>query len=196
MGEIKSAFERAWERAEKIEVTEEKALELELSPEGAKMAARYLKEDDYDVEKALQDFPEGKRRYIRAAVEATLVSNISLPLNSRVRREANRAMEGLKLLKRNKSQVSHIASRLDSLSVRYERALRQSYTALKKETEAAMQKAAAQQALAQQGLPMPQRMDAERSAEFAQQWHEIQTKLGWEFGAELSRLKEEIARVK
>ncbi len=196
MGEIKSAFERAWERAEKVEVTEEKALELELQPEGAKIAARYLKEDDCDLGKALGEFPQGKRKYIQAGAEATLISNLALPRNGRLRREANRAMEGLKMLKRNKSQVSHIAARLDSLFAQYERVVIKSHEDLKKELEATVRRAQAQQALAQQSLPTHQRLDVERSAEFQQRWHEVQTKLGWEFGGELSRLQEEIARVK
>lgn len=196
MGEIKSAFERAWERAEKVEVTEEKALELELQPEGAKIAARYLKEEDYDLVKALEEFPQVKRKYIQAGAEATLISNLALPRNGRLRREANRAMEGLKMLKRNKSQVSHIAARLDSLFAQYERVVIKSYEDLKKELEATVRRAQAQQALAQQSLPTHQRLDVERSAEFQQGWHEVQTKLGWEYGSELSRLQEEIARVK
>ncbi len=195
MGEMKSAFERAWERAEKVEVTEEKALELELYPEGAKIAARYLKEDDCDLEKALGEFPQGKRKYIQAGAEATLISNITLPRNGRLRREANRAIEGLKLLKRNKSQVSHIAAQLDSLFAQYERALRKSQEDLKKELEAAVRRAMAQQSLGPPGA-IPQRLDVERSAEFQQRWHEVQTKLDWEYGSELSRRKEEIARVK
>jgi len=193
---MKSAFERAWERAEKVEVTEEKALELELHPEGAKIAARYLKEDDCDLEKALEGFPQGKRKYIQAGAEATLISNIALPRNSRLRREANRAIEGLKVLKRNKSQVSHIAARLDSLFAQYERVVIKSHEDLKKELEATLRRAQAQQALAQQSLPTHQRLDVERSAEFQQRWHEVQTKLGWEYGSELSRLQEEIARVR
>ena len=196
MGEMKTAFERAWERAEKVEVTEEKALELELQPEGAKLAARYLREGDYDLVKALEGFPQGKRRYIQAGAEATLISNLALPRNGRLRREANRAMEGLKLLKRNKSQVSHIAARLGSLFAQYERVIIKSHEDLKKEMEATVRQAQAQQALAQQSLPTHQRLDVERSAEFQQRWHEVQTKLGWEFGGELSRLQEEIARVK
>jgi len=196
MGEMKTAFERAWERAEKVEVTEEKALELELQPEGAKLAARYLREGDYDLVKALEGFPQGKRRYIQAGAEATLISNLALPRNGRLRRGANRAMEGLKLLKRNKSQVSHIAARLGSLFAQYERVIIKSHEDLKKEMEATVRQAQAQQALAQQSLPTHQRLDVERSAEFQQRWHEVQTKLGWEFGGELSRLQEEIARVK
>jgi hypothetical protein len=195
MGEMKSAFERAWERAEKIEVSEEKALEMELQPEGGKIAARYLKEEDSDLEKTLSPFSPEKRKHIQAAVEATLVSNIALPFNGRLRRETNRAMEGLKVLKRNKSQVSHIAARLDSLFARYERGLRESREGLKKEMEAMMRQAMAQQALGQPGA-IPQRLDVERSAEFQQRWHETQTKLGWQYGAELSRLKEEMARAK
>lgn len=196
MGEIKSAFERAWERAGKVEVTEEKAMELELQPEGAKMAAQYLKEEGYDLGKALEGFPQGKRKYVQAGAEATLISNITLPRNGRLRREANRAIEGLKLLKRNKSQVSHIAARLDSLFAQYERVVIKSHEELKKELEATMRRAQAQQALAQQSLPTHQRLDVERSAEFQQRWHEVQTKLGWEYGSELSRLKDEMARVK
>ncbi|HLE02965.1 MAG TPA: hypothetical protein VI877_05710, partial [Dehalococcoidia bacterium] len=88
---MKSAFERAWERAEKVEVSEEKALELEFQPEGAKIAARYLKEGDCDLVKALEEFPQGKRKYIQAGAEATLVSNLALPRNGRLRREASRA---------------------------------------------------------------------------------------------------------
>jgi hypothetical protein len=196
MGEMKSAFERAWERAEKVEVTEEKALELELQPEGAKIAARYLKEENYDLVKALEGFSQGKRRYIQAGAEATLISNLALPRNGRLRREANRAIEGLKMLKRNKSQVSHIAARLGSLFAQYERVVIKSHEDLKKELEATLRLGQAQQALAQQSLPTHQRLDVERSAEFQQRWHEVQTKLGWEFGGELSRLQEEIARVK
>jgi len=193
---MKSAFERAWERAEKVDVTEEKALELELQPEGAKIAARYLKEEGYDLVKALEGFSQGKRKYIQAGAEATLISNLALPRNGRLRREANRAMEGLKMLKRNKSQVSHIAARLGSLFAQYERVVMKSHEDLKKEMEATLGRAQAQQALAQQSLPTHQRLDVERSAEFQQRWHEVQTKLGWEFGGELSRLQEEIARVK
>ncbi|HJW87977.1 MAG TPA: hypothetical protein VJ565_00675 [Dehalococcoidia bacterium] len=193
---MKTAFERAWERAEKVEVTEEKALELELQPEGAKLAARYLKEEDYDLVKALEGFPQGKRRYIQAGAEATLISNLAFPRNGRLRREANRAMEGLKMLKRNRSQVSHIAARLGSLFAQYQRAVIKSHEDLKKELEVTVRRAQAQQALAQQSLPTHQRLDVERSAEFQQRWHEVQTKLGWEFGGELSRLQEEIARVK
>jgi hypothetical protein len=195
MGEMKSAFERAWERAEKVEVTEEKALELELQPEGARIAAQYLKGEDYALEKAMEGFPQGKRKYIQAGVEATLISNITLPRNGRLRREASRAMEGLKVLKRNKSQVSHIASQLDSLFARYERVLRKSHEDLKKELEAALRRAMAQQSLGQPGA-VPRRLDVEGSAEFQQRWHEVQTKLDWEYAGELSRFKEEIARVK
>jgi len=195
MGEMKSAFERAWERAEKIEVSAEKSLEMELQPEGGKIAARYLKEEDSDLEKSLSAFPPEKRKHVQAAVEATLISNISLPVNGRLRREANRALEGLKALKKNKSQVSHTAARLDSLFAQYERALRVSREELKKEMEAMMRQAMAQQALGPEGA-IPRRLDVERSGEFQQRWHETQTKLGWQYGAELSKLKEEMARAK
>jgi hypothetical protein len=192
---MKSAFERAWERAEKIEVSEEKSLEMELQPEGGKIAARYLKEEDSDLEKALSPFPPEKRKYVQAAVEATLISNISLPVNGRLRREANRAMEGLKALKRNKSQVSHTSARLDSLFARYERGLRESREGLKKEMEAMIRQAMAEQSIGQPGVSH-QRLEVERSPEFQQRWHETQTKLGWQYGAELSKLKEEMARAK
>jgi len=195
MGEIKSAFERAWERAEKIEVTEEKTLELELQPEGAKIAARYLREDDYGLDKALAQFSQERRKYVQAGVEATLISNIALPRNGRVRREANRAIEGLRLLKRNKSQVSHIVSQLDSLLAGYERALRKAHGDLKKELEATVRHSMAQDSIGK-GPQIPQRLDVERSGEFQQRWHEAQTKLGWEHDAQLSRLKEEMRRVK
>ena len=191
MGDIKSAFERAWERAEKIEVTQDKVRELEYQPEGARMAALFLKEEGYDLEKALDESPAEKRPHLRAGAEATFLSNITLPRNSRSRREMERAMAGLQLLKKDKSRLSHVAARIDGFFAAYERTRQSLFEQLKREVEEAVRRA-----MQQRGLPPPVRLDVEQLPEFQQRWHEHQTKLHWEYEGRLAELKTELSRVR
>jgi len=181
MGDIKSAFERAWERAEKIEVAQEKVQELEYQPEGARMAAQFLREEDYDLEKALRECPAERRPHVRAGAEATFLSNITLPRNSRTRREMGRAMAGLQLLKRDKSRFSHVAARIYGFLASYERNRQSLFDQLKRDVQEALRRA-----MQQRGVPPPGRLDVEHLPEFQQRWHELQTKLHWEYEGRLA----------
>lgn len=190
MGEpIKNAFQRAWERAERIEVPREKLQELEHQPQGARLAAAYLKDDKFDLTKALADFTGPVRRHVVAGAQATFFSNIILPINKRNQRDTRKALEGLQLLKRDKSKLGQVVGRIESLLAQYERTRQQTYEALKKEFEG---KQARPQAL--QLTPQGQ-VQVEMQPEFQMKWRELTSRLDMDYEARLSRLKAEVAHI-
>lgn len=190
---IKSAYERALERAEKIEVSGDKLKEMKYMPEGAKLAATFLKEDKFDLAKAIAGFDADSRKYVYKGAQDALLSNIVLPRNARNKTESKRAMDGLILLKKDKSKLTQVLGKIDSLVAYYERTKQQAYDSLKKDFEGALR-----QAMQQQQLGMRQqngRVDAEMQAEFQMKWREVSSRLDMDFETNLSGLKKEVERI-
>lgn len=190
---IKSAYERALERAEKIEISHDKLQELDYKPKGAVLAASFLKEEKFDLAKAIAEFSGESQKYVLEGAQAALLSNIILPRNARNKRESKRAMDGLKLLKRNKSKLTQVLDKIDSLIAYYERAKQEAYDNLKKDFEGALR-----QAIQQQQLDIRQqnpRVDAELQAEFQKRWRELSARLDMDFENNLNGLKKEVERI-
>lgn len=190
---IKSAYERALERAEKIEVSGDKLKEIKYTPEGAKLAAAFLKEEKFDLAKAIAEFDADGRKYVYKGAQEALLNNIILPRNARHKTELKRAMDGLILLKKDKSKLTQVLGKIDSLVAYYERTKQQAYDNLKKDFEGALR-----QAMQQQQLGMRQqngRVDAEMQAEFQMKWREVLSRLDMDFETNLSGLKKEVERI-
>lgn len=191
---IKSAYERALERAEKIKISEDKLQELEYMPQGAKLAATFLKEEKFDLAKSLASFSGQEwEKFVRKGAEASLLSNIVLPRNPRNKTAAKRAMEGLMALKRDKSKLGQILGKMESLLAYYERTRQQAYDNLKKEFEAALRQAMQQQQLGTRQSNT--RVDAELQTEFQRRWQEVSSQLDLDFENNLSGLKKEAERI-
>ena len=66
---MKTAFEHAWEKAQRIEATDDKVKELQYGPEGARLVARFLKEEGFDLAQGLAAFPQAVREYVEAGLK-------------------------------------------------------------------------------------------------------------------------------
>ncbi len=104
MGEMKSAFERAWERAEKLgELTKEemeREREKELLPIGKSLSDSFLSHGDIRViEDTLDKYEDKDRRIIRRGFILSLLDEIK-PESEKSRK----AMEGILLLMEDKKE--------------------------------------------------------------------------------------------
>lgn len=190
MSEMKSAFERAWERASRLEVKDEKIAELQYFPEGERLAAQFIKEDDFDLLAALDRLSGEARKYALKGALQVLLSNINLPRTERHRQDTKRALEGLKKIKRDKSLLSQLIGRLESLFAYYDRERQSYYESLRAEFERTIR-----QAMEQQGIRVSAQIHVERYPEFQQKWQEFSAQLDRAYEERLNILKAELERV-
>jgi hypothetical protein len=188
--EIKTAFERAWEKAQRIEAADDKVKELQHGPEGARLVARFLKEKGVDLARELAAYPPEVRRYVEAGVQSTLISNITLPRMPRLRSDSERAMEGLMALKKDKSRFASFRDKVESLFAYYERARQETYNNLHQEFDAVLR-----QQLRQQGLNTQMRIDVDNHPEFRQRWQELSARLDREAEERLKLLMGELKTI-
>lgn len=189
--QIKTAYERALERAAHIEADEGAVVALTYEPEGARLAARFMKEESFNLQEALEGYDPSVRKYVARGARLTLESNILLPRNERLRREAERSLEGLMVLKRDKSRFASLRERLQGLLAAYERAKQETYNGLRQEFDAVLRQALRKQ----MGLNTQMKIDVEGHPEFRQRWAQAQAQIDQEFEERLKRLKEELSRI-
>ena len=108
MTEMKSAWEKAMEKVEKLgKPSEEELKQLEYFPAGNKLAARYLQEENYDLDAELTKYKgSGVRQYVIQGAQEIFLRNISLPRDEKSKQAVLRAMKGIKVLKENKKQLA------------------------------------------------------------------------------------------
>ena len=101
MSEMKSAWEKAMEKAEKLgKPSEEELKQLEYIPTGNIVAAKFLQEEKYDLDAELTKYKgSGGRQYIIQGAQEIFMRNIALPHNDHDKKVISRAMAGIKLLK-------------------------------------------------------------------------------------------------
>lgn len=195
MDDIKSALEIALEKAEKLEkATEEERLRWKYVPEGEKLAARYLKEGCNLVAELGKYDAKATRHVIDGAAEI-LIRNINLPRSEAARRNNKQAMEGLKVLKRDKVGVENIYSRIRRLFDHYlgqgEQQRKQARESLKAEFEARVRQAVQQQVGSLIGI----KIDVERQPQFQEEWRRVLAKLDAQYYQLLDEYKRELAAI-
>ena len=104
MSEMKSAWEKALEKVEKLgKLSEEELKQMEYQPAGNKLAAKYLQEIDSDIDAEIMKYKgTGVRKYILQGAQEIFLHSIILPKNEYDMQTTSRAMAGLRLLKDNK----------------------------------------------------------------------------------------------
>lgn len=188
---IKTALERALEKVDKLEVSEDKVKELELFPEGAKLAARYFKGEKQDLPAALASYDAKARKYVLQGLETTLLNNIHLAQTERGKEEGKKALEGISQLKKNKGKLASLASSMEQLFQQYEQTRRQYYNKLRGEFEGALKQAMQQQA----GVVVKGNVNVEAHPEFQQKWLQLCGRLDAQYQQALDAIKQEIARL-
>jgi hypothetical protein len=194
MEELKSAFDIAMERAEKLgKASPEEIRKLDLVPQGEKLAARYLK-GQCDLTVELGKYDDEARGYVAESVKKVLLRNLDVPKNEVVKRTTRRAMEGIKSLKDDKGGVENVYSKLRRLFKHYEdegaQQRSQAYEELKQDFYRNLQQLAQQQ-----GIPTGISIDVESHPQFQEQWRLTLTKLDAQYRTLMEEYKLEIERI-
>jgi len=192
---IKSAREIAMEKVEELgEVTEEERLRWKHVPEGEKLAARYLKQN-LNLATELGKYDEKVVNYIKEGAGEILIRNINLPQNDSIRKNNKKAMEGLKVLKKDKIGVENIFSRMRNIFTHYaeqgEQQRKQAYEQLKAEFSAKVQQAMQQQLGTTAGL----NIDIESQPQFQEEWRKLLAQLDSQYINLLNEYKQELAAI-
>ncbi len=197
MGDIKSAREIAMEKINKMgEPTEQERLEWKYVPEGEKLAARYLKQDA-ELQQELSKFDKKAQTYLIAGINSVLVKNIILPENEAAKKTAKRAMDGIKLIKTDKSRVESVLNQIRHVFNHYEQQgsqqRQQAYDSLKADFQAKVEQALKQQMGSNvAGI----RIDIEKQPQFQEEWRKLKSQLDAQYLQVLSDYKLELEALK
>ena len=194
MGDIKSAAEIAREKLEKIGApTEEERLKWKYAPEGEKLAARYLKEDNINLGSEVKKFDDKARKVVIDGINDILLRNISLPRSEIARKTNKKAMDGLKALKNDKAGVENVFGRVRHVLDHYVQEganqKKQAYDTLKAEFEAKVQQALRQKT----GVNAKFKVDVEKQPQFLDEWQRVQAQMEAQYVNLLDDYKKELA---
>jgi hypothetical protein len=194
MVDIKSAAEIAREKLEKIgEPTEAERLKWKYAPEGEKLAARYLKEDTVNLAAEVKKYDDKAKQFVAASVSDILLRNISLPRNDAARKTNKKAMDGLKLLKNDKSAVENVLTRMRHVLDHYvqegDKQKKQAYETLKTDFEAKVQQAIRQKT----GTNAKFKVDVEKQPQFQEEWQRVQAQMEAQYLTFMEDYKKELA---
>jgi len=194
MNEMKSAWEKAMEKVEKLgKPSDEELKQMEYIPLGNRLAASYLEAEDFDLDSELTKYKgTGTRKYIIQGVEEIFLRNITLSYTEQAKRATKRAVAGIRLLKENKNQVKTILDQIDNLLNYYEQAHQQAYLQFKQSFETKLQKTA--QTLQQQ-LGNAGAIEQELQLQFQEEWRKINSQLDSQYGKVLEDHKQQITRI-
>jgi hypothetical protein len=194
MGEMKSAWEKAKEKVEKLgNLTEEEIKQFECVPVGNKLAAKYLQNSGYNLDAELTKYKgTGLRKYIAQGAQEIFMHNIILPQNERDKQIIQRSMAGLRIVKENKNQLETILDRITNLLNYYEQARQQTYTQFKKGFEARLQESS-QTLQKQTGNAVP--IEAQLQAQFQAEWLNLNSKLNGQYEKVLEEHRQHIQKI-
>lgn len=132
MDKIRSAYEMAMERfKQRKEVPRGEIDRMEHIPIGKAIAAKYLREKDYDIFSEANKYSENMRGYILEGAQETILSNILLPLDKATYETNKKAMEGILQIKKNRQAASEILGQIEHLFRYYESSVEQAYSRFK-----------------------------------------------------------------
>ena len=121
MDEMKSAYERAMERAEGLgKASEEDLTKWKYLPEGAKLAAKYLR-DEFDLATEIGKYEEKVRQHVVQGAQEAFLRNIDLPKNDLAKKKSKKVMEAIKELKRDKVGIENVYTKLRRVFSHYEK---------------------------------------------------------------------------
>ena len=192
MDEMKSAFERAMERAESLgKASEEDLRRWKYLPEGEKLAAKYLiNECDLVVE--IGRYDDDARQLVSEGAQGILAKNIDLPRNELAKKANKKAMEAIKELKHDKVSLENVYTKLRRILNHYEQEGEQqrgqAYEAVKRDVEAKMRQALQQQP----GASASGRIDVESHPQFQQELRRALAQLELQYLTLLGEYKQEI----
>jgi hypothetical protein len=192
MSDIKSAFEIAMEKVNRMsEPTEEERLQWKYTPEGEKLAGRFLKEK-VNLLAEINEFDETARKYVAGGAAAVLARNIALPKTDFIKQTNKKMMDGLKLLKTDKTALENNFSKIRYIFNHYEeqgeQQKKQAFESLREEFEDKIRQAIQQQT----GTRMNTKIDVEKQPQFQAEWKRVQTQIDNQYTRHLNEYVREL----
>lgn len=192
MSEIKSALDRAMERAEALgKASEEDLCKWKYVPEGESLAARYLK-GEVNLIAELSKYDASARRYVIEGARAILLRGIDLPRNDYAKSINRKAMEGIKALKKDNVRVENVYTKMRRIFNHYEKEgeeqRRRAHENLKIDFEQRMQRTLQQQTGTLGGM----RVNVEGEPQFREEWRKLLVQLDSQYYKLLDEYKQEI----
>ena len=195
MADIKSAYEIAMEKINKIEsATPEERLKWKFIPKGEELAGKYIK-DDINLAAELSKYADHERQYVVQGISSILARNIDLPKNDAVKKNNKKAMDGLSAVKKDKKALENVFSKIRYIFNHYaehgEAQKKAAYEQVKEEFAMKLQ-----QALAQQGsAARVNNIDIERQPQFQEEWRKMLMRLDAQYLQHLNEYRHELLAV-
>ena len=194
MGEIKTAWEKAMEKVEKLgKATDEELRRLEHIPAGNAMAAKFINEDNYDLETQLTKYKgSGIRQYVMEGAMEVFLRNITLPHDEREKISTEKAMAGVKTLKENKKQVDAVNDHIKNIISYYEQARQHSFGQFKKDFEAKIREAGN---MLQKMPGNAANLEAQIQQQFQDEWRRVSMELDAQYEKALEEQKQQLLKI-
>ena len=196
MADIKSAYEIAMEKIKDIEsATPEERLKWKFVPKGEELAGKYMK-DDINLTTELSNYKDEERKFIVQGVSSILVRNIDLPKNDAIKKNNRKAMDGLKLIKKDKTAVENVFSKIRYIFNHYaeqgETQKKEAYEQVKEQFAIKLQQAMQQQMGANAKM---NNIDVERHPQFQEEWRKMLIRLDAQYTQHLNEYKHDLLAV-
>ena len=193
MNRIKSAFERAMERAEQFEEPgEQQRLEWELLPMGRRLAGSFLKRQGSPFSTIEQESPE-RRSYLVKGMLGALVSNLQLPKTESTQHTNTRVIEGLERLLTGRTASKDLLQRTKYVTDQYRQfglpQREQAYAQLKVQMERHVADIMSRQGDQKAGALQA---NVETMPEFQQQWLAVSAQIDQQYEQHLDQFKKEL----
>ncbi len=195
MADIKSAYEIAMEKVKDIEsATPEERMKWKFVPKGEELAGKYMK-DDINLLTELSKYKDEERKHVVQGVSSILVRNIDLPKNDAVKKNNRKAMDGIKLIKKDKTGVENVFSKIRYIFNHYaeqgDHQKKQAYEQVKEQFAIKLQQAVQQQ----MGANARMNIDVERHPQFQEEWRKMLVRLDTQYVQHLNEYKHDLLKL-
>jgi hypothetical protein len=194
MGEIKSAWEKAMEKAEQLgKASEDELKRLEYIPTGNTIAAKYLNDEKYNLDTELTKYKgSGIRQYVIQGALEIFLRNISLPQGERDKYLLNRALSGIRLVKENKKQLDVIIEHIKNIADYYEQARQHTFTQFKQSFESRIKE---DSKMLQQMSTQGSSMESQLQKQFQDEWRPVIKEIDVQYEKALEDQKQQILKL-
>ena len=196
MADVKSAYEIAMEKIKDIEpATLEERLKWKFVPKGEELAGKYMK-DDVNLMAELSKYNDEERKYVAQGISAILIRNIDLPKNDAAKKNNRKAMDGIKLIKKDKTAVENVFSKIRYIFNYYaeqgEAQKKEAYEQVKEQFAMKLQQAVQQQV----GTNATIDVKVEQLPQFQEEWRKTVARLDAQYIQHLTEYKHALLGVK
>jgi hypothetical protein len=195
MADVKSAYEIAMEKIKDIApATTEERLKWKFVPKGEELAGKYMK-DDVNLMTELGKYNEQEKKYVLQGVSAILIRNIDLPKNDAAKKNNRKAMDGIKLIKKDKTAVENVFSKIRYIFNHYaeqgEAQKKEAYEQVKEQFAMKLQQAVRQQT----GTNAMADVNVEQLPQFQEEWRKTLLRLDSQYVQHLTEYKKALQAI-